>query len=138
MKTERTRYITFEILCSFEITFRELISSIWKEISTLFGESGSSKTGLWLMSLENISLEERTDLTRELSKIHLYRGSLRTNHQSTDIVRTALAFISNINGKPALFSVLRISGTMKTVQKKYLSGNKIQLTTPPYRRIFMR
>lgn len=118
MKTERTRYITFEILCSYEITFRELISTIWREISALFGESGSSKTGLWLMSLESIFLEEGTDLTRELSKIYIYRGCLRTNHQSTNIVRTALAFISNINGKPAFFSVLRISGTMKSVQKK--------------------
>ena len=127
MKTERTRYITFEILCSYEITFRELVSTIWREISALFGESGSSKTGLWLMSLESISLEEGTDLTRKTPKIHLYRGCLRTNHQSTDIVRTALAFISDINGKPAFFSVLKISGTMKSVQKKYLSMSRTQL-----------
>ncbi|MFQ6125362.1 MAG: Rpp14/Pop5 family protein [Candidatus Heimdallarchaeota archaeon] len=126
MKTERTRYIIFEILSSYEITFRELIYTIWREISALFGESGSSKTGLWLTALKNITLEEETNLMKELSKLHIYRGSLRTNHQSTNIIRTALAFISDINGKPACFSVLRISGTMKTVQKKYLAGNSIQ------------
>ena len=121
MKSERNRYIAFEILCGQEITFKELINTIWRNLSSLFGESGTSKTGLWLMALDRVFLEEGTDFPRESSNIYLYKGILRTNHLSTDMVRTALAFTSEIYGKSALFNVLGISGTIKTAREKYLS-----------------
>ena len=119
MERERNRYIVFEAFCSHEIIFKELTSAIWREIDTLYGEYGTSKAGLWLMSLERGSLEKLPESVRDSATILRYKGILRTNHRNTDLVRTALAFITEINGKSTLIHVLGISGTLKAARKKY-------------------
>ena len=121
MEGERNRYIAFEIICSHEITFKALTSALWNGLYTLFGENGTSKTGLWVVALNRGILEEGTDPVGEKSTIQQYRGILRMNHRSTEIIRTVLAFISEIDGIPALIHVLGISGTIKAARNKYLS-----------------
>lgn len=118
MKSERIRYIAFEVLCSHEIHFRTLTSAIWSELYTLFGENGTSKTGLWLVTLAACPLDGDPGDVEE--KLKIYRGILRTNEQSTDIIRITLAFITEIARNSALIHVLGVSGTIKKAQKKYL------------------
>jgi len=119
MKHERIRYIVFEVLCSHEIQFKALTSAIWSELYTLFGENGTSKTGLWLVTLALCPQEEGTRDTEKTLKI--YRGILRTNEQSTEIIRITLAFMTEVDRNSALFHVLGVSGTIKKAQKKYLT-----------------
>jgi ribonuclease P/MRP protein subunit POP5 len=118
VKRERIRYIVFEILCGHEVRFRSLTSAIWSELYTLFGENGTSKTGLWLVTLAACPPEG--DLGHVADKLKIYRGILRTNEQSTGIIRITLAFITEIDRNSALIQVLGVSGTIKTAQRKYL------------------
>ena len=119
MEGEKIRYIAFEILCTHEVMFRSLIAEIWGSLYTLFGENGASKTGLWLITLEQTSVEEEPDSIAENRNIYQYKGIIRTNHQSLEIIRVMLALISEINGNPALIHVLGISGTIHAARSKY-------------------
>ena len=106
-------------MCSHEIHFRTLTSAIWSELYSLFGENGTSKTGLWVVTLAACPLEGGPGDVEE--KLKIYRGILRTNEQSTEIIRITLAFMTEIDRNSALFHVLGVSGTIKKAQKKYLT-----------------
>ena len=117
MERERGRYIAFEAICSNEMAFKELTTAIWREIYTLFGEHGTSRAGLWMMSFISQSRDRGDDSHIETQNILRYRGILRTNHRSIDTVRISLAFLTEINGKSVLINILGISGTLKGAQK---------------------
>jgi len=116
LERERGRYIAFEAICSNEMAFKELTTAIWREIYTLFGEHGTSRAGLWMMSFISQS-RDRGESHIETKNLLQYRGILRTNHRSIDTVRISLAFLTEINGKSILINILGISGTLKGAQK---------------------
>ncbi len=98
---ERQRYLLFKIISEEEIEEKQLIRAIWKNLFQLYGDFGTSQTGLWLIEYDNNV------------------GFLRTNVQSLQMVRTALAVIRKIDDKNCIFVVEGVSGTLNSLKRKY-------------------
>jgi RNase P/RNase MRP subunit POP5 len=108
LKTVKRRYLAVSIDSQETINSHELMDATWEAISKLFGEHGASQTGLNLINY---------DETRKLA-------ILRTWHNTIEMVRTALASITQIGGKQVALHVLAVSGTIKALYKK-LEINRI-------------
>lgn len=78
------------------------MDAIWSMMYQLFGEFGTSKTGLSLMKWDE---EEKVLIAR-------------CSHKALDMVRAATAAVTEINGKRAVVYVLGVSGTLKGLQRK--------------------
>ncbi len=102
---ERQRYILFRVIADEQIDQDKLIQVIWRNIFQLFGETGTSQTGLWLVEYD-------------LQKGY---GILRTNVESLHIVRSTLAVIKNVDGKNCILASLGVSGTINSLKEKHLS-----------------
>ena len=76
--------------------------AIWDAASRLYGEYGTSKMNLYLVTYD---AQKRIAI-------------LRTTQESVDLTRATLATITEIGVRPAAVHVLRISGTIKTLHKK--------------------
>ncbi|NVM54181.1 MAG: hypothetical protein HWN66_10815 [Candidatus Helarchaeota archaeon] len=106
---ERQRYILFKIISEGIIEEKALIRAVWRHLLQLYGDFGTSQTGLWLTEYENNSY-----------------GIIRTNVQALPMVRATLAIIRQIEGKNCLFVVQGVSGTIKSLKKKHMSKIKIE------------
>ena len=102
---ERQRYILFKIIAEEKIEEVKLINTIWRNLFQLYGEFGTSQTGLWLVEYE---------------KQESY-GILRTNTMALSMVRTTLAVIRKIDEKNCIFVTFGVSGTIKALKKKHIS-----------------
>jgi RNase P/RNase MRP subunit POP5 len=102
VKTAKRRYLAVQIDSPQSITSHEFMNTTWNTISKLFGEHGASQTGLSLVNY---------DETKKLA-------ILRTWHNTLEMVRTTLASITQIAGKPAALHVITVSGTIKTIRTK--------------------
>jgi RNase P/RNase MRP subunit POP5 len=71
-------------------------------VTKLFGEYGASQAALVLIEYN------------ETEKLAI----IRTWHRTLEMVRTALATITKVNGKNAAFRVIMVSGTLKTLRRK--------------------
>ena len=98
----RRRYLALKIEGDRYFKYREIIGSIWGSILQLYGEYGASKTDL---NLIDYNPSQKTAI-------------LRTSHTTLERVRAALASITHIHGKPAAIHIERVSGTIKTLNKK--------------------
>ncbi len=114
VKLERHRYIVFEIISERnDINEDNIKSTLWNQIFRLFGEFGTSQTGLWIIYYDK---ENK-------------RGVIRTSLKYYENVRAALVMITSIFGKQdersgrkdhdVIFHVLGVSGTIKTIKEKY-------------------
>ena len=114
VRLEKHRYIAFELITDcHNITEEKINNTIWNLIYRLYGETGTSQTGLWMIYYD---LEEK-------------RGVLRTSLSFYEKVRTTLAVVRKIyerynnKTKPrddkVIFHVLGVSGTIKTIKEKY-------------------
>jgi ribonuclease P/MRP protein subunit POP5 len=81
---------------------KSLMDTVWSMVYKLFGEYGTSQTGLSLVKWDE------------------GEGVLiaRCSHKALDMVRAATAAITEINGKRAVVYVLGVSGTLKGLQRK--------------------
>jgi RNase P/RNase MRP subunit POP5 len=77
------------------------MDAVWEAFSRLYGEYGASQTSMSLISFD----EEHKSVV------------LRTGHTTVEMVRTAIASMTHIVGKPVAVHVLTVSGTMKALQK---------------------
>jgi RNase P/RNase MRP subunit POP5 len=109
---ERQRYIFFKIISDGEIEEYNLIRAVWRNLFQLYGEFGTSQTGLWLIEYEKNQY-----------------GIIRTNISALPMVRTALAVIHIIEGKNCMLIVQGVSGTIKSLKTKHLSNSEINLDT---------
>jgi len=75
------------------------MDTLWNAVLQLFGEYGASQTNLTLM---------KYDLKRNCA-------ILRCSHKALDMVKAALASITQANGKPVTMRVLGVSGTLKAL-----------------------
>ena len=111
MKAEKHRYIAFEIISEInEITEEQLLNTIWYQLYTLYGEHGTSKMGLWLMEYDPESK----------------KGILRCSLKELDKLRSVLATITSFEKKKepeVIVYILGISGTIKSIKKRFLSEN---------------
>jgi RNase P/RNase MRP subunit POP5 len=101
LKKVKRRYLALKIDSSETPSSKEFMGTIWEAISRLYGECGASQTSLSL-----ISFDEKNN-----------SAILRTGHTTIDMVRTALASITQIENKPAAVHVLTVSGTIKALHK---------------------
>ena len=98
---ERNRYMTFRILCDAKPDRKAVVNAIWNSLLRLYGESGASETSLWVM-----------DWADDKSK-----GIVKVNHKSVEKIRSALALVREVDGRPAAFHVLKTSGTLKSARE---------------------
>jgi ribonuclease P/MRP protein subunit POP5 len=103
-KRIKRRYIAFRILGERSFTLREVMEGIQAELLRLYGEYGAAKA-----DLRPIEYDER-DLI----------GILRCSRSSLIEVRAALTAITEISGRPAAFHCLGVSGTLKSLRRKFL------------------
>ena len=100
---ERQRYISFKIIKENkkEITQNSLLKSIWQSIWRYFGLKEANKIGLWLVEL---NLENDY-------------GIIRCSHQTKELVISALALITEITSEKIIFSPVKTSGTIRSLDK---------------------
>ena len=98
----RRRYILVKIESDEEIDRRSFLNAVWSSILRLFGEYGASQTELALIEYR----------WKERSAI------LRCSHRALEMVKSAIAAITRINGKEATIHILLVSGTLKSLRRK--------------------
>ncbi len=85
---------------------REVFDAVWNALLQLFGEYGASQA--------------------ELALIHDHKKSdyfiLRCSRRALPMVRASIASITQIDEKPAVVHVIRVSGTLKALRKKMSSS----------------
>ncbi|MEM2148086.1 MAG: Rpp14/Pop5 family protein [Candidatus Bathyarchaeia archaeon] len=102
LKKSKRRYLALRVESSETFGTREFLEAVWCSIMQLYGEYGASKSGLKL-----IDYNEQSGL-----------AIIRVAHTETEKVRAALASITEIASKPAAVHVLKVSGTIKALNKK--------------------
>jgi len=103
LKTVRRRYLAVKVDNIQVVEERELKNAVWNAVERLFGEYGASKTGFVLISYDS-------------SKNY---AVLRCANTALEPFRASLASITEINGKPAVIQVLGVSGTLKSLKRKF-------------------
>lgn len=102
---ENQRYIVFEIISGGDVLFEDVVNVVWSSSLQLFGEIGTSKLRLWIPSAF-------FDKDRK-------RGLIRTNNNSVEEARAAIAAIREIGGMKVIFYVLGVTGTIKSARTKF-------------------
>lgn len=104
----RYRYIvvSLESWCNSIIDKTSFQQSIWVSANRLFGDLGSAKSDLYLVSFE----------------FHngMGYGIIRTRRDSLHLARSSISCISSINDCSIGILVLGIGGTLKSCRQKYL------------------
>jgi ribonuclease P/MRP protein subunit POP5 len=104
---EKKRYLAFEIIGQETFTNIQYINrAIYNGIFDFLGRLDSAKAGVIIIS-------NKYDLKKQ-------RGLIRINHKYVNLVKSALIFISKINGKRAIIKTLGVSGILKKADSKYL------------------
>jgi ribonuclease P/MRP protein subunit POP5 len=100
----RRRYLALKIEHIKEINERDLENAFLGAVSRLFGEYGASKTGLVLLSHDPVK----------------NFVVLRCTNTALDMVKASLASITEIGSEPAVVRVLGVSGTLRSLRRKFL------------------
>jgi len=103
LKTMKRRYLAIKIDIAQEIEEKELKNEVWNAIERLFGEYGASKTGFVLISYDTAK----------------NYAILRCTSSMLEAFRASLASLTEISGKPAVIHVLGVSGTLKSLKRKF-------------------
>ena len=102
MRHIKRRYLAVMAESDDRIDERELIKAVWGMIYQLFGEYGASQVGMF-----HIDLQDDKEI-----------AVLRCSHTAIDMVRAAIAVISQISNRPVALRVVAISGTLKALRRK--------------------
>jgi RNase P/RNase MRP subunit POP5 len=102
LKRAKRRYLAVAIDSRETFDYHEFMDAIWNAVSKLFGEYGASQTGLSLIDYNE---------TEKLAVI-------RTWNKTIEMVRTALASMTQIENKQLALHVLAVSGTIKALHEK--------------------
>ncbi|KPV63039.1 MAG: Ribonuclease P protein component 2 [Candidatus Bathyarchaeota archaeon BA1] len=100
----RRRYLALRIVSGHPLNEREVMSAIWDATLRIFGEYGVSRAGPTLIEYDP----------------QKNRAIVRCSHLVLDMVRAAIASITEVNGKTSTFHVLGVSGTLRALRKKAL------------------
>ena len=103
MKTVRRRYLAVKIDSLQRIEEKELQNVIWDMVARLFGEYGASRTGFVLINY---------DAAKNYAVVRCANAAL-------DMLRASLASITEVYGKPTAIHVLGVSGTLKSLKRKF-------------------
>lgn len=105
-KGVRRRYLALRIDSEEVFSSREFMDAVWNSVLKLYGEYGASQTGLALIDYDE---EKRFAVVRCV-------------HKAVVTVRTAVASMTEIGGKPVAVHVLKVSGTLKALHNKLRSA----------------
>jgi len=98
----KRRYLAFQIESLESFEKEEIRDAIWNSLIQLFGEHGASQSGLFLVEY---------DKQRK-------QAILRCSLKALSMVHASVASVTKIEDKPVAFHVLRISGTLRALNKK--------------------
>ncbi|MFX0024850.1 MAG: Rpp14/Pop5 family protein [Candidatus Hermodarchaeota archaeon] len=79
----------------------KILKAIWQSIWRYFGLKEANKTGLWLIEL---NFEEDY-------------GIIRCSHHTKELVISALTLITEISSEKVIFSPIKTSGTIRSLEK---------------------
>ena len=102
MKRVKRRYLALKIDSSENFSSKEIMDAVWNAILKVFGEYGASQTSLRLIDYD---VEGKTAI-------------IRTTHTTLNMVRAAIATITQVNDKSLALHVTAVSGTIKALYKK--------------------
>lgn len=97
----RRRYLALKVDSAEPFESTAVSDAVWSAVLRLFGEFGASQAGLYSVKFDR----ERSYMV------------LRCSHRTLPMVRAAVASITSIGGKPAAVHVLRVSGTLKALDR---------------------
>jgi len=97
---EKRRYIHFQVVSEADASESDVKHAAYNSIISFLGEYGSAKA--------NPKFIEYDPKTR--------KGIVKCTHTELELVKAALALVSELNNKPACFRLLRVSGTLKTIR----------------------
>ncbi len=100
----RRRYLALKSECTQSFDKRDVMDAIWGMVYQLFGELGASRASL--SSVKGFEVEGVM--------------VVRCSHRTLDMVRAAVAAVTEINGKSAVIRVVGVSGTLKGLRKRLL------------------
>lgn len=84
---------------------KSLMNAFWDALRQLFGEYGASQVNLALI---------------EYNPSRNY-AIMRCSHKALEMVRASIAAITEIDKKTAAIHVMGVSGTLKSLRKKFLN-----------------
>ena len=99
----RRRYLALRIVSEQPVRKGDLRGVVWDAVLRLYGEHGASHVDLALIEYD----PERK------------YAIMRCSHKSVEMVRASIASVTEINGKPAAIHVVGISGTLRSLRKKF-------------------
>lgn len=104
LRRVRRRYLALKIVGEQTIDGGDLIRALREAVLQLFGEYGASQVNLSLVEYEpdkNCAV-------------------LRCSHKALEMVRASIASVTEITAKPVAIHVVGVSGTLKSLRKKFL------------------
>ena len=99
----KRRYIALDPQGETAFSEKALANAVWNMIFQLFGEVGASQTALHWMRGSRVPDRVRV---------------IRCSHKALDMVRAAVAAVTEIEGTRCVIRVIAVSGTLKGLQKK--------------------
>ena len=105
IRTVRRRYLALKVDSEEAPDLRAVSDAVWDAVLRLFGEIGAGQAGLYMVGSD----KEKSYMV------------LRCSHRALPMVRAAIASITKVGGKPAAVHVLRVSGTLKALNRKTAS-----------------
>jgi RNase P/RNase MRP subunit POP5 len=99
VKRVKRRYLWLQLDADVLPEQRVFLDAVWRSVSQLYGEFGASQTS---MALINYDMEGHSAV-------------LRTSLVTVDMVRTALAALTRLDGKAVAVHVQAVSGTIKAL-----------------------
>ena len=99
LKRVKRRYLLVAVDCGVKCSSGEFMDAVWGSVSRLFGDHGCSRVGLSLISFDDVGQV----------------AVLRVGLAGVEPVRAALACVTKVGGKPAAVHVLKVSGTLKSL-----------------------
>ena len=102
-KTERNRYLVYEVVSDSKVGDEEIGKAIWKTALDFLGELGVSRS-----SLRIVEFDEKKQ-----------KGIIKVNHKSVEEARVVLALVKDINKKPVALHVLGVSGILRKARGEW-------------------
>jgi RNase P/RNase MRP subunit POP5 len=105
LRRVKRRYLLLRVEAERAPSEREFLDAVWGAVDKLYGEHGSSLTGLALIEYD---VEEKTAI-------------IRTELAALGMLRASLASITSMAGEGAAVHVRAVSGTIKSLHKRVSS-----------------
>ncbi|MBE6487214.1 MAG: hypothetical protein E7Z86_00635 [Methanosphaera stadtmanae] len=106
---EKKRYIAINLYSQEALEKDKIIQILWNSILNIHGELTASKINLWFVNLKEVPNEDR----------YQYKCMVKFSRGYDKQVRLAFNTITNYNKNRIVVETIGISGTLKSLDKKY-------------------